>query len=161
MNLIEKFLELFRKKEFYEIDYDKLNTFSVSFKEVTDGDLEKIKDIIIKFNDAKFIDDKKLNLVKDTALKISNIDDLMEHIKITILKDYRKTYFEATEKKWEFNYFLTNFEPIHKDSLFISCKLSSSVNTSKGDVMYSILALRKVKGYFYFWSLLEDYDGFI
>ena len=161
MKIIEWFLELFRKKEFYQIDYNELNNFSVTFKEITDADLDKFRVIIIDFVEAEFIDDFKANLLEDVSLKFSDIDELMEKVKHTVIEDYQKTYFEANNNKWDFNYFVTNYEPMYQSSLFICNRLFYPSDNNRGEVMYPLLAVRKYCGKFYFWNLLEKYDGFV
>lgn len=155
MNIVNRFLELFRKKDFYVIDYNSLNNFSITFKEITDKDIDKLKHEIIKFKEASSIEEKKGNLFKDASIELQNIESLIEEVKNTITEDYRNTYFEAVQKKWDFNYFLTDYQQIYNNTLFICNRLKSSVDDSLGETMYPILAIRKFDKSYYFWNLLD------
>jgi DNA-binding transcriptional regulator GbsR (MarR family) len=155
MNILNRFLELFRKKDFYVIDYNSLNNFSIAVNEIKDKDIDKLKYEIDKFKDASSIEEKKGNLFKDASIEIQNIERLIEEVKNTITEDYRTTNFEAVQKKWDFNYFLTDYQKIYNDTLFICNRLKSSVDDSLGETMYPILAIRKLGKRYYFWNLLD------
>lgn len=154
--LWDSFLELFRKKEYFPVDYNRLNSHSITFKEIGDDDLIKIRDVILNFSEAKSIDDKKSKLFETGALSFSNIENLMLTIKDTIIKDYRQTYFEALKENWDFNYFLSDSANIYNDVLLINNRLSYPEHFEKGVVMYSVLAIKKFKGKYYFWDLIEE-----
>ena len=160
MNIFEKVLEFFRKKEYYIVDYENLNTFSISFKELNENDLHKIKKVLFELNESLIIDDISNKLYKKDALEFSNIDSLLNYIKETIFQDYRKTYFEANNNGWDFLYFVTDNQPIYKNSIFVSIKISS-LNKDIGEVIYPLLVVKKHKIKFYFWNLIEEYDGII
>lgn len=149
------FLEIFRKKEYFEIDFNTLNNYSIVFREITENDLLKIKEVILKINDAEVIDDFKAELFSDKAIVFSNIDDLLNQIKNTVSEDFKDTFFEATSNNWTFSYFLTDSAKIYKDVIFVSNKLSYPEHVKKGDVIYSLLAIKKQKGNYFFWLLLE------
>jgi hypothetical protein len=161
MKIINWILEIFRKKEYYQIDYRALSNLSVEFKEIDDSDLKKIEMIIVDLKEANSISDLKAKLFEKTATKFIDVTDLMEVVKQTLIDDYRKTYFEAIDKKWSFNYFVTTYEPLHKESLLICNRLYSSIDDDLGGVIYPLLAIRKYQESFYFWNFLEEYDGFL
>lgn len=96
------------------------------FKEITNEDLSKIKEIILDLDDAEVLDDFKAGLFINKAIIFSDIDELLNQIRITVLKDFKETYFEASSNNWEFCYFLTNSAQIYKNVIFVSNKLSRS-----------------------------------
>src|SRR5687767_3343814 len=95
MNLIDKILELFRKKEYYSVGYETLNTFNVFFKEINDDNLDRIKEIITGLKEAENIADNKTQLLEQDTICYSELAELLENIKAIIHQDYRQTYFEA------------------------------------------------------------------
>lgn len=150
------FLEVFRKKEYFSIDYDSLNNYSIAFKEISNDDLIKIRNVILNFPEAEVLNDKKSKLFETDALSFSEIENLMIIIKDTISKDYKQTYFEALKHNWNFNYFVSNSFKIYDNVFLINNRLSYPKYMEKGTVMYSLLAIKKFKGKYYFWDLLED-----
>jgi len=160
MKLIENFLDLFRKKEFYVLDYATLNTFSIFFKHLTDVEIYKIKNVLEELEDGKIngkINDiKKENLSIENSNIYSDVNLLLEGIKEIINQDYKQTYFEAVNNNWDFLYFLTNYKPVYNNSLAICNRLSYSLDKSKGDVIYPLLVIKRSKGLYYLWNLLED-----
>lgn len=159
MRLIEKVLDFFKKKEYYVLDYETLNTFSISFKELTDTELDKIKILLEGLKETNVRDNKKEKLLLEKATSFLSVNLLLESIRKVVSQDYKKTYFEAISNKWDFLYFLTNYKPIYKDSLAICNKLSSSTDKNRGDVIYPILIIKKNKSnIYYLWNLLEDYE---
>ena len=156
MRLIEKFLDLFRKKEFYILDYKTLNTFSISFTHLTEIELYQIKTVLEELEDTNMNDIKKEKLLVEKSDTFSNIYSLLEGLKEVVSQDYKETYFEAVNNNWEYLYFLTNYKPIYKDSLTICNRLSYSLDKNKGDVIYPLLIIKKFEGLYYLWNLLED-----
>lgn len=159
MRLIEKVLDFFRKKEYYVLDYKVLNTFSISFRELTDIELDKIRILLEELKAKNVKDNKNEKLFLKEATTFLSVNLLLESIRKVVSQDYKKTYFEATSNNWDFLYFLTDYKPIYKDSLAICNKLSSSTDKNRGDIIYPILIIKKNKSnIYYLWNLLEDYE---
>ncbi|WP_298143785.1 hypothetical protein [Flavobacterium sp.] len=161
MKIIGWLLEFFRKKEYYQIDYRELNNLAIEFKEITNTDLGKIEKVITERKEANSISDLKAKLFERKATKFISMTDLMEAVNQTVIDDYRKTYFEAIENKWNFNYFVTTYNPLHKESMLICNRLFSAIDDDLGGVIYPLLAIRKYQGSFYLWNFVEEYDGFL
>lgn len=151
-DLLKKFM---RKKDFYVLEYESLNNFSVTFKEITIEDINKLKLELVKFNEAISIDEKQAQLLKDTSIEFEDIENLILEITKTVSDDYRVTYYEAIQKKWDFNYFLTDYLKVYNNTLFVCNRLKSLVDNSLGETMYPILAIRKFNKKYYFWNLLD------
>lgn len=147
-------LELFRKKQYYIIEYDLLNDFDIEFREFSYSIFQRIKEILQKYNFAEKIDDKKNELFKEDSVEIVNIDDLNQIIKKIVSKDFKSTYFEAINEGWDFNYFLTSGGKIYKDTLLISNRITSK-DRKTGDVIYPIIAIKKYSKKFYLWDLTD------
>lgn len=159
IKLIDSFLNLFRKKEFYEINYEKLNTYDITFNTVTNEYLDKIKTVLLNFKNANYLDDKKSKLFEKDSIRYIEIEDLLKKINETILEDYRKTYFEAIENNWEFSYFVSDSANLYKNIILICNKLSHAESSmNNGVVIYPLLAVKRFNGQYYFWGLLEKYD---
>lgn len=155
MDFFDDIIDIFRKKEYYVIDYDLLNNYSIEFKEIQEEDLKRIQSIILKFQEAEQIDDSKANLYKDKAHIYLDIKELIREIKRTVHQDYRKTYFEAAKENWDFNYFLTSSDMIYNDVLLISNRLQDK-SGEIGEIMYPVLAIKKHSQKYYLWNLLDD-----
>lgn len=155
VNIIKQIFEFFRKKEFSEVDFNVLDTYSINFKEVSDEILHKIKSVIINFREANILNCHDSDLLKSNAFEFSNIDDLLLKVRDVISEDYRETYFEANQENWIFNYFLSDGGNLKKDALLINNTLSYPEHFNLGTVTYSVLAIKKYKGKYYFWNLLE------
>jgi len=159
-NIVESFLELFRKKEYYSVDYEELNTYSLEFTILDDSFLPRIKEIILQFNEAKILEDKSAELILNESISYKKIDSLLHNIKEIVSKDYSKTYFESSKNNWDFNYFLSYPKNIHKDVLFISNRIKKSlIIEEQSSIIYPILAIKKKSGKYYLWNLLDDYDN--
>ncbi len=152
MNIIEKILEFFRKKEYHALEYEDLNTIPIDFNQLNENELQKIKKVLLELNESKIINDKKAKLYMKDALEFDSIDVLLENIKESILRDYRETYFEAINNNWDFIYFLTDYKPIYEDLIYVCNKINSSKSSNTGSVMYPLLAIKKFNGFYYFWE---------
>lgn len=159
MKIAEWFLELFRKKEFYQVDIEKLKKeFSITFKEVSDDDLLEIKKVIIHFEDAKSTEDFKAQLYTKDSVFHENIDDLILEINQIIKVDYKETYFKSKEEGWDFQYFLNSSGGAYGNTLFISNSMTYPNDKNYGNVIYHLLAVKKKSGKYYLWDLLEKED---
>lgn len=156
MNFLKWFKEVFRKKEYYQAEYEVLNNFGIEFTGFSEDIEQKLKKVISEFKDAKQMNDSDSNLYVDSSKKFDSLDDLYDELRNITLQDYRETYFEAEKENWDFNYFVTDSHQIYSDTLFISNKLSYPNDSSLGDVMYPVLAIKKCEGIFYLWNLLDD-----
>lgn len=156
MGVAEWFKDLFRKKEFYHVNYEILkNEFSIIFKEVSDEDLSKIKDIVFNLNNTNKVQDTKAELYINDALIYENIDELITEIKHIITIDYKDTYFKSKNSGYDFKYFLNSSGGIYKDVLFLSNALTFPNNEDFGNVIYHLLALKKSQNIYYLWNLLD------
>ncbi len=155
MGFLNWFKEVFRKKEYYQAEYEVLNNFGIEFTGFSEDIEQKLKKVILEFKDAKQVNDPDTNLYVDSSKKFESLDDLYGELKNITLQDYRETYFEAQKENWDFNYFVTDSGKIYNDTLFISNKLSYLNDNSLGDVMYPVLAIKKCEGVFYIWNLLD------
>jgi len=159
MGIVEWFLELFRKKEFYEVDNESLkNEFSIFFRELSDDDLLKIKEIIISFKVAKEIEDNKAELYLNDSIVYANVDDLALGIKQIINIDYKDTYFKSMKNGWDFEYYLNSSGGLYKDVLFISNSMTYPNDENYGNVVYQLLAIKKKSNKYYLWDLLDKED---
>lgn len=159
MKLKEWFLELFRKKEFYKIDNDRLkNEFSIVFKEITDDDLVRINKVITSFKIAEEIEDRKAKLYINDSVIYHNIDKLILGIKEIIKIDYRDTYFKSKKGGWDFQYYLNSSGGLYKDVLFLSNSMTYPNDENYGNVIYHILAIKKDSDKYYLWDLLDKED---
>ncbi len=156
MAFLDWLKELFRKKEYFEIEYDDLNSFSIEFVQFSDEIGESIKNVILEFEEANVIDDSQAQLFKHSSTQYDNIESLLFEIKNITLEDYRDTYFESQGENWKFNYFITDSHGIYKEILFLSNRLTYPNNDELGDVIYPVLAIKKKDGVFYLWNLLEN-----
>lgn len=156
MGFLNWFKEVFRKKEYYQAEYEVLNNFGIEFTGFSEDIEQRLKKVILEFKDEKQVNDPDSNLYTDSSKKFESLDDLYDELKNITLQDYKETYFEARKENWDFNYFVTDSGKIYNDTLFISNKLSYPNDDSLGDVMYPVLAIKKCKGTFYIWNLLED-----
>lgn len=157
--ILEKFIEFFRKKEYYEAGFDELNTYNISFTNIQDEDIKKIGHVVDSFQAVKNINYPKANLFLKDSQSFSEMSDLLSEIKKIINKDYKKTYFEAQSKNWNFIYFLTNTNGIYSNTLLVSNELRNSNEEDSGAVIYPILAIRKSKSNYHLWNQLDDYDS--
>jgi len=155
MKFINRILEFFRKKDYYQVDFNDLNSYSIIFKEIEEKDLIKIKKVISEFPEVKSIYDKSKFMEKD-ALIFSDLENLMLTIKETISNDYKETYFESLKENWAFNYFLSDSNDIYKNVILINNHLSYPKTLNKGSVIYPLAAIKKFRGKYYFWDLLEE-----
>ena len=159
MKVIEWFLELFRKKEFYEVDSQSLkDEFSIVFKEVSSEDLAKIKEVVSTFRSAKKIEDIEAELYSNDAVVYSNMDDLILGVQEIIKVDYRDTYFESKKNGWNFEYYLNSSGGLYKDVLFISNSMTYPNDENYGNVIYQLLAIKKKSNNYYLWDLLDKED---
>ncbi len=154
LNFFDSALDIFRKKEYYNIDYDSLNNYFVEFTELQEENLLKIQSIIEDFQEAEKLNDEKASLCESSSNIHSKIDELMIEIKKIIHEDYRETYFESSKENWNFNYFLTNSSMIYDDVLLISNRIQDK-DEQLGDMIYPILAIKKYMKKFYLWNLLD------
>lgn len=159
MGTVKWLLELFRKKEFYEVDNESLkNEFSMFFRELSDDDLLKIKEIIISFKVAKEIEDNKAELHLNDSIVYANVDDLALGIKQIINIDYKDTYFKSMKNGWDFEYYLNSSGGLYKDVLFISNSMTYPNDENFGNVVYQLLAIKKKSNKYYLWNLLDKED---
>ena len=160
MKIIERFLELFRKKEFYELDNESLKyEFSIFFKEVSNEDLLRIKEVVKSFKVAKQIEDNKAELYIDDSVIYDDLDNLILRIREIIKSDYRDTYFKSIKNGWNFEYYLNSFGSLYKDVLFISNSMTYPNNENYGNVIYHLLAIKKKSNKYYLWDLIEKEDS--
>lgn len=159
INFFDSILEVFRKKEYYVVDYNELNTYSIEFKILDDLILSKIKDVIKNFQEARVLEDLSASLQLDEYIVYESIDSLLENIKRIISKDYSKTYFESIKNNWEFNYFLSYPSHSFSDVLFIYNRIRKNNEDEESSVFYSLLAIKKIKGKLYLWNLLDEYEN--
>lgn len=148
-------MKLFEKKGFYQIDYEKLKSeFLITFKELSNEDLFKIKKVIIDFKDAKTIEDLKAKLFFKDCTTYESIDDLITEIIQIIKTDYRDSYFKSKKFGWNFQYFLNSSDGLYKDTLFISNAMTYPNDENFGNVIYHLLAIKKGHKKYYLWNLL-------
>lgn len=155
MRLIEKILDLFRKKKFYVLDFTTLNTLNISFTSLSNLELKKIKSIVEHINDVELSNLYAEKLSSEKSKTFNNIEILMNVIKDVISEDYKQTYFDAINNNWDFEYFISDYKPVYKGSLAICNKLSHKFDKSRGDVIYPILIIKKYQKIYYLWDLLE------
>jgi hypothetical protein len=158
MRLLNSIANFFYNRGFYSVNYDELNNFDINFKEITKFDLDRIKIEVLKLIECKSIQDKKARLIETQSLKYAYVDELMNDISKIISCDYKKTYFEAINNNWNFNYFLTDMSHIYKNALLINNRITANNNS---EVIYSILVIKKFNGFYYLWNLLEDYEEYL
>ena len=159
MKIIEWFLELFRKKEFYQVNNEGLKSeFSIAFKEVTEEDFSKIKQVIWSFKEADVIEDFKAELYIKDSVAYENLDDLILGIQEIIKVDYRDTYFKSKKNGWDFEYYLNSSNGLYKDVLFISNSMTYPNDENYGNLIYQLLAIKKKSNKYYLWDLLDKED---
>jgi len=159
MKILESFLELFRKKEFYEIDNETLKKeFSIIFKEISNDDLLRIKEVIISFKETEKIDDSKAQLYIDDSIVYDDVNNLILGIKEIIKVDYKDTYFRSKKEGWDFQYYLNTSGGLYKDVLLISNTMTYPNDENYGNAVYQLLAIKKSPDKYYLWDLLDKED---
>ncbi|HET8735124.1 MAG TPA: hypothetical protein VFM69_00865 [Pricia sp.] len=162
MRAIERFLDIFRKKDFYQVDYEILkNEFSITFREVSDNDLSKIKETIINSKDTEVIENDKAELYINNCVVYENIDDLISGIVQILKADYKDTFFKSKKFGWDFEYILNSFGGLYPSTLFISNSMTYPNDEDFGNVIYQLLAIKKKLNKYYLWDLLDREDEVI
>lgn len=148
--LLDSFLEIFRKKEYYLTCNEILNAFGISFKVIDSQILQKIQEAILNLGEADAIYDSEFKAKKVRASEFQYIETALSEVKNIVNQDYRETYFEAINHNWEFTYYVSGSHAGTPNVIIINNELRK-----EGSVVYSILAIKKFRGKYYIWNFLE------
>jgi hypothetical protein len=144
MNLIDHFLELFRRKTFYHSEDFELIGYAY-FKEFEDENILDITKFVVEnVTEVKNISDRKNRLKKENSIECNSLDSLISEIKKTVAIDK-----VVTEEKYsDFNYFI-DLSYRNSETLWVC----NSVNFNPSEViLYPIMFVRKSDGKYYCWN---------
>ncbi|MBE7641778.1 hypothetical protein GUB10_15700 [Salegentibacter sp. BLCTC] len=150
MKIIEKIKELFRKKEYVEIQDFDLKKFDVRFKEIDDAKLIDISSFIrkhLKNSNNLEIDN---SLKKNESLEFKKFDNLILKIDQILKDDFEETYPESEKMNWNFCYFLEK----RNGYILINNALTRKDQTI-GNAIYSLTIIRKFNDSYFLWELNE------
>jgi hypothetical protein len=144
MNLIDNFLELFRKKDFYYSEDLEFIDYAY-FKEFEEDNILDITKFIIENSiEAKNIAERKNRLKKENAIECDSLDSLLLEIRKTVEANKRI----SEENNNDFTYFI-DLSYRNSETLWIC----NSVNINSSEViLYPIIFIRKWNGKYYCWN---------
>ena len=144
MNLIENFLELFRKKEFYySEDFEFIG--NAHFKKLeSENILDITKFVIENVTEVKNIQDRKNRLKIENSTECASLDLLMLEIKKTV-----ELNSDITEEKYtDFTYFI-DLSIKNSETLWVCNAIKSNPSEN---IIYPIMFVRKCNGKYYCWN---------
>ncbi len=144
MNLIDNFLELFRKKEFYySEDFEFIG--NAHFKKLgSENILDITKFVAENVIEVKNIPDRKNRLKTENSTECSSLDLLMLEIKKTV--DSNKVVTE--EKYTDYTYFI-DLSIKNSETLWVCNAIKSNPSEN---IVYPIMFVRKCNGKYYCWN---------
>lgn len=149
MNIFDRIKYFFSSSEYYSVEDDAFEKSSLKFKKLDDEIILNITNYI-KENlfEAPKIAAKNLKL--KNAVEFENVTDLM----IFIIKNLEFDYEEMTQEKWKFEYFMNSYF-LDKNTVCVYNKFTSS-ETEIGNMICSIISIRKFNGKYYCWTHIDD-----
>lgn len=138
--------------------YYEINKFEdkdiYKFKSISDNVLNDIKSIILAQNDYIEAVEPNTELNLNDSFHFTDVElaiRLIAQILTTDIKDNEK---ESLKNGWDFYYFIGN-SPIKQDAVLILANLYFPEKTStKRNVIYNVIAIRKIDSQFYIWNML-------
>jgi hypothetical protein len=153
MNLIQKIKSYFLNYEFYSWKDFSWDDYELNFISVNDETLVDIGHYLIhNLDESSRIGNRRYRLSEDAASEFRSLDELLQHIREIIARDYRETSVESRNHDWDFRYFV-NHHPLCGNTICISNGLRSrSGNT--GNCIYALISIRKYNNRYYCWNHL-------
>src|SRR5690606_24120284 len=151
MNLFKKIRDHFSKDWIETPDFS-WNNYEIQFELLEDEHLVEIASMCrMKLTNEEVYNNKNDLKVAESII-CKSLDSLMPVVKQIWETDYFDTQKESSEKGWVFRYYADFDKRTNRISIN---NVLTAADGSIGNVIYSLIVIKKIKNQYYCWDLLE------
>ncbi|MCY2686778.1 hypothetical protein [Salinimicrobium sp. TH3] len=152
MNLINKLKNIFSKKDWMETPDLNWENYKIQFEILEEEQLLEIAGLCRTRLTSENSYTKKSGLNLTDSIKCQSLDSLIPTVKQIWETDFTDTHKVSNEKGWIYRYYVDIDEKVNQISLNNVLKAADG---TIGNVIYSVLVIKKIQNEYYCWNLLE------